>query len=423
MEVAEKYCKTQHLPNIQLLLQQPRLETKSEKEYENIEPWIQWVSIHTGLTAKEHGVFRLGDIVNSSAEQYFENVENLGYSVGAVSPMNTSNRLKAPCYFIPDPWTQTNPDASFWSRSLANALHQTVNDNASGKVTLQSLVTVALGLLRFARVHNYLTYLKLATGSRGRPWRKALFLDLFLHDLHLGLFKSKQPNFSTLFLNGGAHIQHHYFLNSQHCSRAGAENPPWYVKPGDDPMAEMFTVYDRIIGDYLRLESTDMILATGLSQIPYKKPQYYWRLKNHADFLHMLGIDFSTILPRMTRDFVITFATEEATRQAEDRLRSITIDGSELHIFGEIDNRGNNLFVTLTWHDDVTEETTIALDGKTFYLKPHVVFVAIKNGIHSPKGYVFLKGAICDEAPAKQCHVSAIHDTVLAYFGVKMVKQ
>ena len=41
------------------------IKTRSEQEYELLEPWIQWVSIYTGKTAKEHGVFRLGDIVNS----------------------------------------------------------------------------------------------------------------------------------------------------------------------------------------------------------------------------------------------------------------------------------------------------------------------------------------------------------------------
>ena len=35
-------------------------KTKSEDEYNLLEPWIQWVSIHTGLTAREHKIYRLG---------------------------------------------------------------------------------------------------------------------------------------------------------------------------------------------------------------------------------------------------------------------------------------------------------------------------------------------------------------------------
>ena len=49
--------------------------TSSEIEYQNLEPWIQWVSAHTGKDFKDHKIFRLGDIVNSDHEQIFEVIE------------------------------------------------------------------------------------------------------------------------------------------------------------------------------------------------------------------------------------------------------------------------------------------------------------------------------------------------------------
>ena len=45
-------------------------KTKSEDEYNLLEPWIQWVSIHTGLTAREHKIYRLGDF--DRARFYFK---------------------------------------------------------------------------------------------------------------------------------------------------------------------------------------------------------------------------------------------------------------------------------------------------------------------------------------------------------------
>ena len=33
-------------------------------EISKLEPWIQWVSIHTGLDAHNHKIFRLGEINN-----------------------------------------------------------------------------------------------------------------------------------------------------------------------------------------------------------------------------------------------------------------------------------------------------------------------------------------------------------------------
>ena len=61
--------------------------TSSENIYKKIEPWIQWVSIHTGKTADEHKIERLGDINKLDSKQIFERVEELGYSVGAICPM------------------------------------------------------------------------------------------------------------------------------------------------------------------------------------------------------------------------------------------------------------------------------------------------------------------------------------------------
>ena len=73
-------------------------------------------------TFNEHKIFRLGDFVNSCDEQFFEKVERAGFLVGAVSPMNASNKLKNPAYFIPDPWTKTPSDGSFFSKSITEAI-------------------------------------------------------------------------------------------------------------------------------------------------------------------------------------------------------------------------------------------------------------------------------------------------------------
>jgi hypothetical protein len=413
MAVAKQYCDRGMFPNLQRLLQTRQIETVSEQAYQNLEPWIQWVSVHTGMSAAEHGVFRLGDMVGRPIPQLFEQLEAQGVQVGAISPMNVENRLRRPAYFVPDPWTQTNSDGSFWSRNLTEALQQAVNDNSKGKVTLKSLMVLAFGILRFAKLRNYPTYLSLAAGSPGRPWRKALFLDLFLHDLHHGLFARKRPSYSSVFLNAGAHVQHHYFFNSSFCDSKAQRNPDWYVSSATDPMAEMLAVYDRIMGDYLTLPNVSLIVATGLSQVPYQKLTYYWRLKDHANFLRMIGISFSNVAPRMTRDFLIEFESEQAAETAHAQLTKVCCKDQPVF---EIDNRGDSLFVTLIWPQDVDDELMITWQGGSSPLKPHVAFVAIKNGMHSGTGYAYFKGEIESFAPLSGSHVKDLYKTVLGYF-------
>ena len=302
---------------------------------------------------------------------------------------------------------------------MGGAVAQAVNDNAQGRITMRSAAALALGLLRFARPKHYGLYAKLAMNSRGAPWRKALLLDLFLHDLHWHLLRRHRPAFSTLFINAGAHIQHHYFFNSRAVQGSALRNPGWYVSGDVDPFAEMLQVYDTILGDYLALgEQTDLIVATGLTQQPYDKLKYYYRLTDHAGFLAQLGIQCRNVLPRMTRDFLIEFNSPAETAAAQDRLASCRSAHDGQPIFGDMENRGDSLFLSLVYPNEVTPEFELVHDGGRLRLSPWVTFVAIKNGRHDPRGFAFFRGDIARTAPADGAHVKGLHDTVMRHFGV-----
>lgn len=417
-DVASRYTVSKRLPACEKLLAGARVRTTAEKHYENLEPWIQWPSVHSGLTAKEHDIFRLGDMVGANVPQMFEQLERRGLRVGCISAMNAENRLHAPAYFMPDPWTKTPSDSSWWSRVLTDAVSQAVNDNAQARISAKSALHLALGLLRFALPKHYGLYWRLASQSRGAPWRKALVLDLLLHDMHMRLFAARKPHFSTLFLNAGAHIQHHYFLNAQPIKdQTELRNPSWYVKPGTDPFAEMLHVYDTILGEYLAIPNVNIIVATGLSQRPYDRIKFYYRLKNHDSFLRELGISFERVLPRMTRDFLIEFDSPQQAELAQLRLSSIKIVATNEGLFGEIDNRGSSLFVSLTYPREIDESVRFELDGRVRSLAPHVAFVAIKNGMHQEEGFAFFTPGVASFSPTDGAHVKELYSTVMSYFG------
>lgn len=411
-DIAQQYVDKLDLEGFRAVFRGGLRSTSSEAEYEKLEPWIQWVSAQTGRTASEHGVYRLGDIVNASADQFFEQIEAMGKRVGAVCPMNAENRLSDPAYFIPDPWTKTRPDGGFWCRHLAKAVAQAVNDNSEARLTATSALTLAFGFLRFAKLTNYRQYGELVLRSKGAPWRKALFLDLFLNDLHQNLRSSRKPDFSMLFLNAGAHIQHHYMFNSLAVGGSGVRNPSWYVGSDEDPMAEMFIVYDRIIREYLEDKSINLILATGLRQVPCTRLTFYYRLRNHASFLEAFGIKPVAVLPRMTRDFLLEFNNENEARSAQSILESIVSSVDGVPIFEEIDNRGQSLFVTLTYPNEITSETIAKGFGRRVPLKEHTVFVALKNGKHDAQGYIYYQGEVTRYAHGDGEHIKSLYTTV-----------
>jgi hypothetical protein len=405
-------------PSFERLLRAEYRETSSENSYEKLEPWIQWVSAHSGMTADEHGVFRLGDAVNSDFPQLLDALEARGVSVGGVSPMNMPNQTRAPAFFIPDPWTETPTDGSTWSTRIWGAISQAVNDNAQSRLTPSTVIWLALAFLRFASFRNLGLYWSLLSRARGAPWRKALFLDAFLDDVHAGLLRANQPQFTVLFLNAGAHIQHHYLFNARGLDHNDVSNPSWYVSAEVDPFDEMLEAYDHVLARHLD-DSRDLIVATGLSQVPYDRVKFYYRLKNHNAFLQRLGVVFSRVLPRMTRDFLIECSSDQEASEAARLLGGVRAVNDGQPVFGDIDLRGSNLFVTLTYPKEIPAGFKIRDEsGKVFDFHEDVAFVAIKNGMHSGRGFCFFRGSVASYAMPQGAHIKSLFDTVLGHFGV-----
>jgi hypothetical protein len=361
--------------------------TISETEYLNLEPWIQWPTVRTGLTYDEHKIFRLGDINNSAIKQHWEILETHGYSVAAISPINASNKTTNSPFWIPDPWVNTPISGNGFITRISKAIKQAVNDNSHEKLSLTSFTSIFEGLLTKSQITSWFLYISCIFGAiKKQHWSKAILLDRLIADIFIKLWKKHQPDFSVMFLNSGAHIQHHYMCNSK-AYKGKVKNPDWYIKSDKDPLLEILELYDSILYELQKLKDTRLMIAVGLRQIPFEKPTFYWRLINHNEFLKKLGIKFKEIQPRMTRDFLIEFENNKDLVLAEKLLSNVKSRNGIL-LFNEIENRGNDLYVTLTFSDNITDNFSIFLNQKEFTnFNNDVAFVAIKNGHHDSLGY------------------------------------
>ena len=392
-EYVRRYCDLGRLPTLtKLIARHGIIETTSEQRYEELEPWIQWVSAHTGLSYAEHRLFRLGDIHRHSIPQVWEVLEQAGRKVGAISPMNAANRCAAPSFFLPDPWTKGKVSGPLLLVKLFDAISQAVNDNAEGRLDTSTLFWLIAGFARFSRVRRCYDYARyVVSAARGKSWSKAIFLDRLLADAYLGLMDRDKPDFSSLFLNAAAHIQHHYMFNSR-AYYGAMRNPSWYIRDVDDPVLEVYECYDKIIGEILYRHSDKRIMiGTGLHQDPHENATFYWRLQDHAEFLERHSISFTNVQPRMSRDFLVGFDDPEAAWKAERTLNSFSAqDGSPLF---EVENRGDELFVMLVWPHDIGPGFVYRFDGgERRGLRDDVAFVAIKNGQHNGIGYLIDTG-------------------------------
>jgi hypothetical protein len=219
-----------------------------------------------------------------------------------------------------------------------------------------------------------------------------MVLDRLLADVFIRETGAKKPGFASLFLNAGAHIQHHYLFSSN-TYRGPFANPTWYVPEGVDPVLEVYELYDAIVGDVVAaFPQARVMLATGLHQDPHGEVTWYWRLRDHARLLEQAGVPFARVEPRMSQDFVVFCHDAAEAARAEARLMAIrSEDGGALF---SVDNRGDSLFVSLIWSHDIPADFVYRVDDERHGgLRDMVAFVALKNGKHNAIGYFLDTGA------------------------------
>lgn len=419
-DFVRRYGELGKLPNLNRLIDRHGLtETISESRYEELEPWIQWVTAHTGLTLKEHGVFRLGDIVDHELCQIWEWLEDRGVSVGATSPMNAKNRTRNAAFFLPDPWTETKVTGSSLLQQVVTAASQAVNENSGSKLNPKSAAALTRAVLRYCGAREYAQLASyIGQALRGRKWALALVLDELLAAITISETRSKRPGYVSLFLNGGAHLQHHYMFNSS-VYDGPHRNPDWLIARSDDPILAVYHQYDRLVG---RIEKTlpdyRLLIATGLHQDPYPDECYYWRLSDHAAFLDEIGCESFTVQPRMSRDFLIEAGGSANAAAIQRRLAAATADDG-MPLF-EVDNRGNTLFVMLTYPKDISIGFGFSVDNRHFdNLRRRVNFVAIKNGEHDGIGYLLDTAENADGKERRRIELSALPARIASHFDLE----
>lgn len=381
--------------------------TESEKSYECLEPWIQWASFYTGKSYDGHKIFRLGDFGRYHGDTILD-FWNPDATV-CVSPMNLTQ--KGNCsVFIPDPWTNTKVSGGMRVKWIYDAVRSFVNNNTSGKVARTSYIKLGIGLLGTLRVSQWVNLASAMLTMRGEKYRKAILLDKILFNLFTKVTADRKNHRGILFLNAGAHIQHHYLQNSLAAFGEGEKNPDWYVSTNLDPFLEVVKEYENILSEQLSKINTNTLIVTGLSQKAYPKPKLYWRLTDHEKFLQHVGIKFASVNPRMSRDFQITFESHDHLVDGRKRLQRIK-DTADNFVFGDFEDNDLTLFVTLNYPNDVTS-SQFFLDDTQISLQNFVDLVAIKNGEHRSLGFWYFNGENCDIKPEKITHIWDFFDAL-----------
>lgn len=389
-EIAGKYASKYGLSHLQSVIEEST-NTTSETEYNLLEPWIQWVTVRTGMSAKDHKCFNLGDIEDLRHESIFDAMVDQGYSIGLVSPMNCyNNRPSGYQIFVPDPWTNTAVTGGWTTKRFYQAIKQAVNDNSSGHVDLKSKLNLVLGIYTHTSFVNFIEIVKYFLKINGKSWRKAIFLDMILSAMLTYQVKKRKLDCGAVFLNAGAHIQHHYFFNSEFVGNHKGENPSWYIEAHEDPLKEVLFLYNNVIKN-VKQKCDKLIVLTGLSQEPYPYSKFYYRVSSLNKLFADFDIPHASVSARMTRDFTVFFEDEVQMCKFVERINMFKCsDGNSVFSIGEYGKC--RIFCYLNYPREITENATFYFGDNEINFHDYVNFVAIKNGSHDQAGYLYVEG-------------------------------
>ena len=103
--LVDRFISEGALPNFERLRDQSqRYLTMASEQPPYLEPWIQWVTVHTGLDYKEHGVFRLDEGHTLDVKRLWDVVSDAGRASWVCGSMNVRYGPNFNGCVLPDPW-------------------------------------------------------------------------------------------------------------------------------------------------------------------------------------------------------------------------------------------------------------------------------------------------------------------------------
>ena len=367
-----------------------------------LEPWIQWVTVHTGLSYREHGVFHLNDGHKLAAPQLWDVVSEQGGTSWVCGSMNAAYRAGLRGMVLPDPWTTEVAPSHPVLNAYFRFVQRNVLEYTKDEIPLSRLDYARFGLFmaRHGLSPETLIGLGLQLGEeRQNPrarWKRAAALDLLQFDVFRHYHRKLAPTLSTFFANSTAHYQHYFWRN--------LEPDRFKLKPTSEDQAEHkdailfgYRRMDALLGRFIELAGPDttIVFCTALSQQPYllyedDGGKLCYRPRDFPRFLAAAGVDgYADVQPVMTQNFHLRFPDAARAEAAAVRLRALTVAGEAMMA---VNPDGDSLNVGCRLHGKVAAEALI--EGGASALRFHDLFYlidGIKSGMHHPDGMLWVR--------------------------------
>ena len=277
--------------NINKLLSQYIYKTKIKANYDSnyLEPWSQWISIHTGIEAKDHKIKHLGDSHYNENPQIWEKNEKIKLVWGC---LNSSHGIRKNIKFFPDPWSINQNTNIENTKNILSFLRSAVQSR-SKKNIIKIFFKSFLAFFDHIKILNFkiLKIMPLLKGVSSSSELYGIFEYLNLL-IFLKIHKKSKSNISIFFANTLAHYQHYYW------SKKFNRKIHWSL-----------SLIDKMLGEIYKVTS-NVLIINGLSQEKSDELENWFSYiprGGFEGFFKKFNLLFKEIIPCMSYDCLVTF--------------------------------------------------------------------------------------------------------------------
>ena len=372
----------------------------------NLEPWIQWYSLHTGLSFDQHKVFHLTEGAQTTHDDLWRIAHAAGRRVINFAGMNARPFDFADSVYVADPWCEDGnaspPALNIYNRFVGANVREYSNPDARltagdyarflGFMAMHGLRPRTVGALASQLIEE-------RAKDRRLSWKRAMLLDRMQMDVFQHYYRKLRPDYATFFINSTAHLQHSYWRQFQ--------PEAFTVQPDTDSSALYgaavktgYVAMDGLLGEFIDLADANgamLVFATALSQQPYLAAEetggkHFYRLRDVEGFFRRFALPHRDIDPTMTHQYFVRFDADADRVKTHQALAAFKLaDGRAL--FGFNDRTADGLYFSCDIYTEIDGATTInAPDGQTLMFSDIAYKIdATKSGRHHPAGALWFR--------------------------------
>ena len=405
-DLMERFIGMGCLPNFQRLHDGSQVYiTEAEERGWELNPWVQWVTVHSGLNHRDHGIIELDEGSKIQGKRVSDVVNAAGFPVCLWGSMNVAYGPNVAGVVLPDPWTTKVAPYPATLQPFFRFVQQNVLEHASGRVPLAAADYAAFATFMLAHGMSLATVTALVRqlvderfSSPDQHWKRAVLLDKLQFDVFRWYYRKTRPLFSTFFSNSTAHFQHfhwremepHLFTHRPSSARLAAH---------EHTILFGYQEMDKLIGRFLDLAGPDatIVFATAISQQPclvYEEQggKVMYRPADVSRLVRFAGVtEACSSAPLMAEVFNLRFQSEVDAVRAEAMLRALRVDGRPaMHVQRD----GTQLTTKCQVHDQLEKSARISRGDGGPSMPFFEMFYQLedsKSGMHHPDGMLWIR--------------------------------